>query len=173
MEPLKTAFQRWLKKVASDSHAAIVSIIVTSIVALGIGGIYLFFENLWRTIIDILQSPTPLWVTIAVTLLLLIYVYVKSKSAAASHSSISITKYFNIGKYKWKATIHDDWFEVEKYPFCKKHDLQFIFSTSGKRCPGTDTEKCDSILRESEEFKVYESAKSIIDNKIRNNEYER
>ena len=172
MKPLKTTFQRWLKKVASDSHAAIVSTIVAGIV-LGSGGIYLFFENLWRTIIDIVQSPTPLWVTIAITFLLLIYVYVKSRSATASRASKSITKYFNIGKYKWKAKIYDDWFEVDKYPFCKKHDLQYIFSTSGKYCPGTDDESCDSILRESEEFKVYESAKSIIENKIRNNEYER
>lgn len=70
---------KWIKKIFSDTHSAIISIIVLLVVT-GTGSIYLFCKNLWHWLKTILLSQTPLWVTTALTLLVLLvfaYLYVK------------------------------------------------------------------------------------------------
>jgi len=173
MQLLKKTFLNWIKKIFSDSHSAIVGIILGSIIVSG-GGIYVFFRNLWTELIIIIQSPTPLWATIALTLLIGTYIYLKSRKYTPPLPAKQKYKvnYFSIGNFKWKAAIYDsNRFDVDKYPFCIKHDLQFIFGTDGKYCPGTEKERCNNRLSQFDEFKVYESAKSIIENKIRNKDY--
>ena len=77
------------------------------------------------------------------------------------------TRYFTIGNYKWETIIYNDGtFEVEKYPFCIKHDLRFIFGRTEKYCPGSEEESCNNRLSEYDEFEVYEAAKSIIEKRV-------
>jgi hypothetical protein len=83
-----------------------------------------------------------------------------------------VIKHFTIGNYKWETKIYDyGFFEVDEYPICVTHDLKFIFGNGGKYCPGTEKETCNNKIRESDHFKIYQSAKSIIENKVRNKTY--
>ncbi len=70
----------WLKKLFSDSHSAIVGIALGSVFAGGTG-VYFFAKSLWNGLINIIQSPTPLWATIALVLLLALYAYLKTGSS--------------------------------------------------------------------------------------------
>ena len=174
MKNLKEAIKKYLKKIFSDLHSAVVGAIVAALV-LSAGSIYLFSKNLWTLLKTISLSPTPLWVTVALALVVLAYIYLKSErqniSSTPQKKRYEI-RYFTIGKYKWETKIYDSGhFEVDKYPYCVTHDLKFIFGNRGKYCPGTETERCNNTLSRHDELKVYESAKSIIDNKVRNREY--
>jgi hypothetical protein len=159
----------YIKKIFSDLHSAIVGAIVTAII-LSIGSIYLFAKNLWNAIINTIRLPTPLWATIALVFVVMAYIYLKQqKKIQSSKLHDYKTCYFTIGNYKWETKIYEGgYFEVEKYPFCIKHDLRFIFGRNEKYCPGTEKERCNNRLSEYDEFAIYESAKSIIENKIRN-----
>ena len=82
-------------------------------------------------------------------------------------------KYFTIGNFKWKTQIYKNGdFEVDKYPYCIKHDLRFIYSHGAKFCPGTANEKCVYELRDSHFFEAYESVKSIIEKELKNSKEE-
>ncbi len=118
-------------------------------------------------LLQILKTPTPIWITIISVLLVFACLkIIKVRSSSKLHYK---TKYFTINNYKWEVKIYDyGYFEIEKYPFCTIHDLRFIYGSNGKYCPGTENETCKNWLSEYDEFKVYESAKSIIENKIRN-----
>ena len=61
----------WIKKAFSDIHAAIISIIVLSV--LGLGGTSLLSEKIWLLVKNTMISPTPLWV--AIVLAVAIYIY--------------------------------------------------------------------------------------------------
>jgi hypothetical protein len=151
--------------------------------AVGIIGVPVLIS--WATgtldiLLQILKSPTPLWATISLIALCCLYTYVRvvqilSKSERmdqASKPPPHETKYFTVGNYKWETKIYDNnYFEVDKYPYCIKHDLKFIFRRDSKYCPGTESEKCGYELRDSQFFEAYESAKSIIENKVRNKKY--
>ena len=105
----------------------------------------------------------------------MVYIYLKSEkqnTSSAPQKKEFVIKFFTIGRYKWKTTVYDNgYFKVSKYPYCVTHDLKFIFERFRKHCPGTEIERCTNELKEDNEFEVYESAKSIIDNKVRNKEY--
>jgi hypothetical protein len=171
MKNLKEAAKKYFKKLLSDFHSAVVGVFVAALV-LSAGGIYLFSKNLWALLKTITLSPTPLWGTAALALGVLLYIHLKSKaqnSSTAQQKRRYEIKFFTIGNYKWETRIYDSgYFEVEKYPYCVTHDLKFIFGSSGKYCPA---ENCSNRLSEYDEFQVYETAKSIIDKKVRNKEY--
>jgi len=169
---MKKPLLTYLKKLFSDLHAAIIGIVVGSLFVGGLG-IYIFFRNLWNWLIDIMLLQTPVWVTIVLFLALVLYVYIITRNTQSYRSPRkNIIKYFTIGKYTWKTDI-DEYgnFEVDEYPFCPKHDLQFIFDRYKKYCPGNEIEKCDNEIRDSEHFHIFEKAKSIIESKVRNKNY--
>ena len=170
MKLLQKRIIEYIKKLVSDVHSAIVGAIVMAII-LSIGSIYLFAKNLWTSIINTIQQPTPLWATTVLVFVVMGYIYLKKQIKIQSSSKLHDYKtcYFTIGNYKWETKIYEGgYFEVEKYPFCIKHDLRFIFGRNEKYCPSTEKERCNNRLSEYDEFTVYESAKSIIENKIRN-----
>ena len=171
--PTLKQVQEELKKFLSTLLHNIFATIAVSIVGIPVliswatGTIDILFETI--------KLPTPLWATIVLVLLMVVYVYIKTGKRCPSVTPKTrrfITKYFTVGKYKWETKIYDSgYFEVDKYPFCTTHDLKFIYSSNGKYCPGTDKQSCNNILRTHDEFKVYESAKSNIENKVRNKQY--
>jgi hypothetical protein len=117
-----------------------------------------------------MQLPTPLWVATILVFVVLAYTYLKQKKRLESSKSPDYKiNYFTIGNFKWKTKIYKDGsFEVEKYPFCIKHDLRFIFGNHEKHCPAPN---CNNRITEYDEFKIYESAKSIIEKTVRNKDY--
>lgn len=155
-------------------HSAIVGIIVAALF-LSIGSIYLFAKNLWTELLKTMQLPTPLWATIILVFVVLVYIYLKATKTFPLSQSSNLNykvRYFTIGKFKWKTTIYEnDYFKVEEYPFCVTHDLQFIYGDRSKYCPGTEKEKCNNNIYESDFFHIYESAKSNIDKIVRNKQY--
>lgn len=82
-------------------------------------------------------------------------------------------KYFSIDKYTWETKIYKNGnFEVDKYPFCIQHNLRFIYDNEDKRCPHVENfKKCNNSLNKSDEFRIYQSAQSIIEREIRNKSY--
>ena len=71
----------YLKKIFSDLHSTILSIIVGALV-LGLGGIWAFSKKLWIQLKTTMLLPTPLWVTTVFVLLLLLYIYyIKMKTS--------------------------------------------------------------------------------------------
>lgn len=66
---------KYIKKLFSDFHSSVVSIIVTLII-LSPGVVYIFFRDLWHQLINVLKLSTPLWVTIVLFLALVLYISV-------------------------------------------------------------------------------------------------
>jgi hypothetical protein len=60
--------KKWSVKILSDTHSAIVSLIVVFVV-LAFGGIVTIYRSLRLFLFEILQKPTPLWTTILLVLL--------------------------------------------------------------------------------------------------------
>ncbi len=78
---------KWIKRIFSDTHSAIVSLIVVFLLT-GTGSIYLFCKNLWNWLGTTLLSPTPLWVTtVSVLLVLLVSAYLHVKTAKSNQPS--------------------------------------------------------------------------------------
>ena len=162
---MQELLKSWLKKISSDLHNIILSVIVFSFLSTGTAS--LVSAKIWSQVKEAILLPVPLWITIA--LALATYTCFHIMNIRSSSKSDYKTKYFTIGKYKWKVKVYNyGYFEIDKYPICKTHDLKFIFGTKEKYCPGPENETCKNRLSEYEEFNVYESAKSIIENKIRN-----
>ncbi len=69
----------WIKKILSDAHSSMINIAVASFV-LG-GTVYLHVKSLWPVLTSTMQSPTPLWATIALVLLLGGYVKIKNQKS--------------------------------------------------------------------------------------------
>lgn len=169
LSKLKALSQKWLVKIFSDVHSAIVGMVVLALIS-SIGVVAYFFQTLWLALITAMQLPTPLWLTIVLALVAGLYIFLNK---GLSHSSVQPkpkTCFFTTGKLKWNFEINGDRFKIDKYPYCVNHDVKFIFSHNKKYCPGTLGEKCDNYLSDRDEFKVYESVKSIVEGKLRNGE---
>jgi len=63
----------YLKKLFSDLHSAIISIVIVFV--LGLGSIWAFSKHLWFQFKSIIQLPTPLWLAGSLFLLLLLFIY--------------------------------------------------------------------------------------------------
>ena len=77
---------KWIKKIFSDTHNAIVSIVVVALVT-GTGSIYLFCNNLWRTLSTTMQQYTLLWAAGVLVLVVLVYIYLKTGQTNHNHTS--------------------------------------------------------------------------------------
>lgn len=171
---------KWLKLFATYILQAIVGYIAVGLILAG-GGAYLLTKIGLNLVIQLANIPTPIWATIALILLCYLHIYVKaaktqveSEQIDPSSASPCETKYFTIDDYKWKVLIFKNGtIRVEEYPFCATHDLRFILGDDGKYCPHIENdERCNSHLDEHDEFAVCETAKSIIEKRIRDKEHE-
>lgn len=116
---------------------------------------------------QILNAPTPIWATIL--LVLLVLAYLKTKKSHSSKKPNYKTKYFDIGKYKWKTEIYENnGFNVDKMPLCLEHNLLFIRDYDSVCCPEAENNNCRNRIHDSEHNKIHMKAESYIDNLIRN-----
>ena len=74
---------KWMRSLFSDVRSAIVSTIVGVLVT-GTGSIYLFYKNLWHSLMSTMLSQTPLWATISLVLVALVYTYLKTEKSNQS-----------------------------------------------------------------------------------------
>lgn len=167
------SMKQWLikriKKLFENIESTITTVIVLALLGSSIGILALSKKAL-NFFLQIVNIPTPLWATIV--LVFLVTAYIKIKKSSPSLDSNYIIRYFTIGKFKWKTKVYKyGSFEIDKYPFCITHDLQFIYGDNSKYCPGTEKEKCNNRIYESDFFHIYESAKSNIDKIVRNKQY--
>lgn len=167
---LQKILTRWLKKLFSDSHATIVGIVLGSMFAGG--GIYVFAKNLWSLLINTIQSPTPLWATIA--LIILVAVYVRQQAGKNYQNSYSPqsgrTQYFTVGALKWRITISpDNTFDVEQVPICVKHNLLLVYDDNDSyySCPEARNNGCENVIHVDDLNIVYHTAVSYIDKATR------
>jgi hypothetical protein len=77
MKKLREATKKYLIKIISDLHSAVVGSIVAGIV-LGVsaGNIYPFSKKLWTVLKTTFLTPTPLWSTAALAIVVLIYFFI-------------------------------------------------------------------------------------------------
>lgn len=172
-EKLLLLLKAWLKKICSDLHSAILSLIVLSIVVAFFGWTSgVIPKRLILTLFEILKLPTPLWATILLLIVFGLYEYRKKKGNPESSDDLPLDykiEYFTFGDYKWKTKIYKKRFEVDKTPICNKHDLPLIYERSYRYCPETENNKCSNkIWHGDEHYKLYETAKAYIEKEIRN-----
>jgi hypothetical protein len=165
--------KQWLiqrtKKLFENIESTITTVIVLALLG-GSIGILALSKKALTYFLQIANIPTPLWATIALAFVVVGYIYLKKrKKIQSSEPSDYKLCYFTIGNYKWEVKVYKSGnFKVNDYPFCVKHDLRFIFGSNRTYCPGTENEQCNNYLSKHDEFTVFEAAKSIIENKIRN-----
>lgn len=168
MKEISKPVSKWLHTVFGDIRSAIIGAIVFYI--LSTTGILLLINKLWHG----LQKPIPLWIVILISLTILFgcSILFLIHSYRLSNKSNYKIRYFTIGTFKWKTKVYDyGSFGVDEYPFCIKHDLQFIYGDRTKYCPGTEKEACNNHIHNDDFFLIYESTKSNIDKLIRNKTY--
>lgn len=164
MSKLKILLKAWLKKLLSDSHAAIVA----AIIGLLFAGSYISLESVRTALNTALQSPTPLWVSIALALTVILYTYLKAQSFKTPPKRKPETQFLTVGDIKWKVTIDDSGaFEVNEMPYCAEHDLQFIESVSNSACPNFGNE-CAALVRNSDIPAAITHVNRTVESKIRN-----
>ena len=79
---------KWIKKLFSDTHSAIISTFVVALLA-GTGSTYLFYKNLWNFLKTTMLLQTPVWVTtVSILLVLLVFEYCRIKIAKLNQSSL-------------------------------------------------------------------------------------
>jgi len=174
---LKVILLKLLKLIAADTRSAIVSLVVGCLIVAG-GGILALSKTTLSHAIHILSIPTPLWGAILLTLLCCAYIYLKrttiqSKPTQRQSSPPPIIKYFSVDLLKWKTKIYqDNYFEVDETPICIKHDLPLIYYGNYYQCPEADKRNCQILLNRNERYKAHETAKSYIEKRVRNHDYE-
>ena len=127
----------------------------------------------WATgTLDILfqtiKSPTPLWATIALVLTIIVYTYLKTRSLQPPKEKPKKIEWFTYCGMKWKVIIYKDTFELDKIPFCIEHDQQFIYGDKGYRCPGTESQVCESMMPSEPHDEFYSAVNSMVESNIRN-----
>jgi hypothetical protein len=88
---LSMQIKRWLKLFAADTRQAIVGYIVVGLVLAG-GGVHFLTKTTIKTVLQIANTPTPLWATISLTLLCCLYVYLKTRSYSPRTHKIKLSK---------------------------------------------------------------------------------
>jgi len=164
----------YTKKVCSNMNSAIISLIVVSLCA-GSVIVCLFYKHLWLSLMDAVQSPTPLWVTIALMFLVGVYICLKTRSYYSKELRYKI-HYFTFFGYKWRMRIYNDrekHFEVDRIPLCKIHDLPLLKdpNNSSLYCPEFPNKTCNSSISQSMHCELYRRAVIYIDREVRNNKY--
>lgn len=166
---LKTISLKWLAKIFTDIHSAIVGIVLLAAIS-SIGVIAYFFQQIWLALIKAMQLPTPLWMTIALCILLAVYIHlrIKRKYQSAIHDTSQefVTKYFPVGNLVWEVEIYKNDFKVIDSPICKEHDLRMIRYDQHLICPYNG--KCNLEVDIDIFNSWYLSARSYIDKEIRN-----
>jgi len=78
---MKNLLKAYLRKLFSDLHSAILSILI-GLLILSVGGIRIFAKNLWVRSKATMLLPTPLWVTaIILVLLILAHILLRKKTS--------------------------------------------------------------------------------------------
>ena len=161
-----------IKTFASDLRTTIVGLVLGGLLFGGV--VYVYLQNLWIAIKEAMLSPTPLWATIALVLALGVYIYIKISKLHSSEppNRKPKIKYIPIGEQIWKTIIKPTGkLEIERAPFCKKHDCQFIRTDKKWYCPEVDKGTCNNIFDEEGLSELKKKAESFIEQKIRHNDY--
>lgn len=116
----------------------------------------------------ILQTPTPLWLSIVLISVALSYSYLKSLKPASSSDIPYKTNYFIIDNLKWKTKVYNHgYFEVERIAICKEHDIPLINANIIYYCPEHLKKNCNIKINNTDYSMLYEHAKSYIDKEVR------
>ena len=117
---------------------------------------------------NILQTPTPLWLTIILISVALGYSYLKSSINLSSSPLPYKIKYFPIDNLKWKTEIHSHgYFKVDRIAICKEHDIPLINGNIVYYCPEHLKKNCNIKINNTDYSMLYEHAKSYIDKEVR------
>lgn len=81
--------KKWIRKMFSNVHSAIVALIVVAIIT-ALGGIVVFSKNLTLFLYNVLKSATPLWATILLILISCFLTY--RRSARQNQAQLSLSR---------------------------------------------------------------------------------
>ncbi len=164
----------WIKKIFSDTHNAIVALIVSGVVAAVATNIHTL-KILWPEIKKTILSGTPLWATIAIILLLGVFfeIRIRNNSFRSCHKKKLKPFYVTTDQYKWKVCDNSfGQYIVLMPPYCKKHDIRLIETNNSYhpyQCPYNEdkTSPCNINDSKRDIDLLYKKAKSIADKEIR------
>ena len=156
--------QVWLRKIASDTHSAIVNAICLAL----FGGAGFSLWHFQHPIGRFLKRDIPLWLSLAssFTLLLIatLIVWFRERRSVKPASS-SRQELMRIGQFKWMVLHRNGYVQnVGGLPYCDEHETSFVPSGNGYSCP-VDT--CKSAISRYDLDKAQVVAKSIIDKMVR------
>lgn len=159
MKILKDAAKAYLKKIFSDLHNVIISVVIGSLI-LGTGATYIFLKNTWKLFIYIVELPTPLWATISLLCLSNCFIYFKiSQKISCSKSScekggILVTA----GGFKWLVS-HSAGLVVHAKgtPYFPNHDMMLVKENGRFVCPVSGCLVQESIRSLESRYKFIES----------------
>ncbi len=116
-------------------------------------------------VLQLANTATPLWATIALILLCGLYMYLKGnryfQRKVPYHTSEDL---ITVGLFKWKV-LHAKGhvLKIDGLPYCPEHECVFIPRDTNWVCP---IDGCKSILSQYDLEKVKVAASSIIENLI-------
>jgi hypothetical protein len=124
-----------IKRIYVHIESCIVQVVFLSFVA-AYGGLLVVSKKVSDFSLQLANTPTPLWATIALSVLCCYYMWQKKSSKNPSTSYV--THLYKIEKFKWKVHIYKNGkFSVDDIPYCPNHDLQFVSARNGEvfYCP--------------------------------------
>ncbi len=160
----------WLRKTVSDTHNAIVALIVVAVFGGGGLSAWLFQHQLPQ----LLDRNIPLWQTLllACSVLLLFFIPLKVQEhiELRKPTEAPAEEFFLFRGFNWKArTLHGIFFGVEDVPYCSHHECSLVLSSSDRQwvCP---EDGCRSVIDCSNLRRTREMAANIIKKQVRSRE---
>lgn len=167
---MKQKLTRILKIIISDARQAYVPAILLFVVG-GTGSIFLLYEKALTWSIQTINTPTPLWATIALVLLCCGYIYLKAQQHIPKTSPLDnppTTLLVEIGNFKWQTDIIENGsFKIHPIPYCKTHEIKHVSHQNIYICPAIQL-GCKSIIEKSDLKLQQDVANSFIEHMRKN-----
>jgi len=137
-----------LKNITSDLRG----LVVQKAALWYLGGLSAFsaaWYNAKQLVVEVLQTPTPVWGTLVLVLLVMVNIHLKTvENHSLSKPPVKKEMLFESDGFKWKAVIHSpNHHAVENVPFCKIHDKRLIELNGNFVCPDKNIDVCETVLK--------------------------
>lgn len=139
-----------LKHIASDLRGLIVQKAFLYYFS-GASALSLLAYNAKQLMVEVLQTPVPIWKAIIMVALVSVYIYLRTARIHSSESPIK-ESFFNSSGYRWRLlSISPKEYSVSGTPMCIKHDKNLAMGKHNFICNAVENEQvCEtSMPRES------------------------
>jgi hypothetical protein len=167
---LQQILKGWPKKIFSDLHSKVVGIVCGLVI--GTGGIAAVSKTVWKLLKNTFQQSMPIWLLLLILIAIWVYyeLLIRRYSRSISQKSKYKTEIIEVPEtfFKWRVTHNSGVVtNIDDIPFCKKCDIQFIYSDDKYVCPNIYYSKCKRSFYPRELDFYHRFAKSFIEKIVR------